>query len=32
MELGYVMLNKYASKYAGEKTVELHTDEKTITH
>ncbi len=28
MALSYVMLNKYASKYAGEKTVGLHTDEK----
>lgn len=28
MALNYVMLNKYASKYAGEKTVELHADKK----
>lgn len=28
MALNYVMLNKYASKYAGEKIAGLHADEK----
>lgn len=28
MALSYVMLNKYASKYAGENIVSLHADKK----
>jgi hypothetical protein len=28
MALSYVMLNKYASKYAGEKAAGLYADEK----